>query len=302
MDEISTFGTYSVVLPPDEPTFGAVYIPLRAVPKHIAVPDYVARATGTPASAQRGDGRVVLGGEEERRVREAARLAREVLAFAGGLVKVGITTEEIDRKVHERIVGAGAYPSPLQYAGFPKSCCTSVNNVVVHGIPDERPLEDGDIVNIDITVYLGGFHGDTSRTFLVGDVDAPGRALVAATRAALAAGLAVCRPGAPFKDIGRAIHACAQARGYVVSEQFTGHGIGRVFHRPPWIVHTLNDEPGAMRPGDCFTIEPALIQGSNPRAWIFPDGWTASTENCARSAQEEHMVLITEEGADVITA
>jgi len=207
----------------------------------------------------------------------------------------------LDAAIHEYVVTHSAYPSPLGYSGFPKSCCTSVNNVVVHGIPDDRPLEDGDIVNVDITVYLDGYHGDTSRTFLVGDVDEAGRDLVNATSEALEAGIAVCGPGEPFKSIGKAIHDVADQRGYSVSSQFTGHGIGKVFHRSPWILHHRNDEPGVMLPGHCFTIEPCLVQGNNPRSWIFPDGWTASTENCARSAQKEHMVLITEHGADVIT-
>jgi len=176
-----------------------------------------------------------------------------------------------------------------------------VNNVLVHGIPDDRPLEDGDILNIDVTVYLNGYHGDTSRTFLVGDVDEEGRDLIGVTSEALEAGIAVCGPGKPFKAIGKAIHDFADKRGYSVSSQFTGHGIGEVFHRAPWILHHRNEEPGIMLPGHCFTIEPCLIQGSNPRGWIFPDGWTASTENCARSAQKEHMVLITEHAAEVIT-
>ena len=219
------------------------------------------------------------------------------------MVKPGITTNAIDKAVHEYILKNNAYPSPLLYSGFPRSCCTSVNNIVAHGIPDDRPLLDGDIVNIDITVYLDGFHGDTSDTFLVSNVDVPGRTLVSATTDALEAGIAACKPGAPFAGIARAIHeqVLASRLPHVVCQAFTGHGIGREFHRPPWIFHTLNEEPGVMQPGHCFTIEPCLIQGSNSRVWIFPDGWTASTENCARSAQAEHMVLITENGAEVLT-
>jgi len=177
-----------------------------------------------------------------------------------------------------------------------------VNNIVVHGIPDDRPLEDGDIVNVDVTVFSKGFHGDTSRTFLVGSVDPPGRALVHATEEALQAAINICRPGRPFKDIGAVIENVAASRGFSVSSQFTGHGIGKVFHRPPWIVHTRNDEPGIMQPGHCFTIEPCLVQGEDPRAWIFPDGWTASTLNGARSAQAEHMILITNSGANILTS
>jgi len=198
----------------------------------------------------------------------------------------------------------------LLYCGFPRSCCTSVNNIITHGIPDNRPLENGDIINIDITVYLNGYHGDTSETFLVGDVDAKGRALVGMSLLALHAGISACGPGNPFKLIGQAIHDAVhqlpidspeEENSYSICSQFAGHGIGTDFHKPPWIVHDINEEPGVMLPGDCFTIEPCIVQGRSARGWIFPDGWTTSTENCARSAQAEHMVLITETGADVLT-
>ncbi|KAA1466634.1 methionine aminopeptidase [Dentipellis sp. KUC8613] len=310
--EIATFGAYSVILPSEPFVFGVSHITPRAVPTHIPRPPYVASLplskqlpgedhrpfNGDPYS---GDGRLSLGSSAERRLRNAASLAKKTLDYAGTLVKVGVTTDAIDAAVHEYIISHSAYPSPLLYSGFPKSCCTSVNNVIVHGIPDERPLEDGDIVNIDITIYLDGFHGDTSRMFLVGDVDEAGRDLVDATSEALDAGISVCGPGVKFREIGSVIHELAARRGYSVSSEFTGHGIGEVFHRPPWVLHHRNFEPEIMQPGHCFTIEPCLIQGSNPRGWIFPDGWTASTENCARSAQKEHMVLITEDGADVLT-
>ncbi|KAF8505932.1 methionyl aminopeptidase [Russula emetica] len=297
------FGTYSVILPPEPFIFGVSHIPQRPVPSHIARPSYVtpsAHGQSNPCVSS-GDGRIELDSPGEWRLRRAAQLAREVLEYAGTLVKVDTTTDDLDAAIHQYIVSHSAYPSPLGYSGFPKSCCTSVNNVVVHGIPDARPLEDGDIVNIDITVYLDGYHGDTSRTFLVGNVDEAGRDLVTATNEALDAGIAVCGPGKPFKSIGQAIHDVADQRGYSVSSQFTGHGISEVFHRSPWILHHRNEEPGVMIPGHCFTIEPCLIQGSNPRSWIFPDCWTASTENCARSAQKEHMVLIMKHGAEVIT-
>ncbi|XP_006456910.1 hypothetical protein AGABI2DRAFT_154369 [Agaricus bisporus var. bisporus H97] len=241
-----------------------------------------------------------LGGEDELRLKTAASLAKKVRDYAGSLVKVGVTTDAIDSAVHDFVLSHKAYPSPLGYLGFPRSCCTSVNNVIVHGIPDDRPLEEGDIVNIDITVYLNGYHGDTSQTFLVGDVDEQGRKLVDVTNQALRAGINACAPGRPFKGIGHAIENILGER-YSVSSQFTGHGIGKFFHTRPWILHHRNDEPGVMEPGHCFTIEPSIIQGRNPRGWIFPDEWTASTENCARSAQAEHMVLITETGVEVLT-
>ncbi|KAH9060997.1 methionyl aminopeptidase [Lactarius vividus] len=298
------FGIYSVILPPEPFVFGVSHITQRPVPPHIPRPPYVtpsSRPHGRGVTSTSGDGRIQPGSSGERRLRSAARLARNVLEYAGTLVKVGSTTDALDAAIHEYIIAHSAYPSPLGYSGFPKACCTSVNNVIAHGIPDDRCLEDGDIVNIDITVYLDGYHGDTSRTFLVGNVDEAGKELVATTSEALDAGMAVCGPGQPFKSIGQAIHNLADRRGYSVSTQFTGHGIGEVFHRSPWILHHRNEEPGTMIPGHCFTIEPCLIQGPNPRGWIFPDGWTASTENCARSAQKEHMILITEDGAEVIT-
>ncbi|EIM88629.1 methionine aminopeptidase [Stereum hirsutum FP-91666 SS1] len=306
------FGSYSVILPPEPFVFGVGHIRARSVPSHISLPPYVAslplpqRRAGVDerpfdGDPYTGDGRIELGSEAESRLRTAAKLAKKTLEFAGSLVNVGVTTEAIDNSVHDFIVSNGAYPSPLLYSGFPKACCTSVNNVIVHGIPDDRPLEDGDIVNIDITVYLNGYHGDTSRTFTVGEVDEQGRSLIRATEDALSAGISACGPGRPFKAIGSAIHSVVAEKPYSISLEWTGHGIGSVFHRPPWVLHHRNDEPGIMQPGHCFTIEPCLIQGSNPRGWIFPDGWTASTENCARSAQMEHMVLITEDGADVLT-
>ncbi|THH10301.1 hypothetical protein EW146_g8411 [Bondarzewia mesenterica] len=238
----------------------------RLVPPHIPLPPYVSSLSPSdrkPGEDQRpfhgdpysGDGRIPLGGEDEARLRRAARLAKTVLDYAGSLAKVGMTTDSIDSAVHDFIISHSAYPSPLLYSGFPKSCCTSINNVLVHGIPDERPLEDGDIINIDITVYMDGCHGDTSKTFLVGDVDKQGRDLLSAVDDALDSGIAVCGPGRPFNVIGEAIQKFATERGYSVSREFTGHGIGQVFHRSPWIFHTRNDEPGVMLPGHCFTIE-----------------------------------------------
>ncbi|KAH9045239.1 methionyl aminopeptidase [Lactarius pseudohatsudake] len=294
--DVEFFGIYSVILPPEPFVFGVTHIAQRPVPPHSPTPTLC--DTFLPSPWSWGNFYFRSG---ERRLRSAARLARNVLEYAGTLVKVGSTTDALDAAIHEYIVAHSAYPSPLGYSGFPKACCTSVNNVIAHGIPDDRCLEDGDIVNIDITVYLDGYHGDTSRTFLVGNVDEAGKELVATTSDALDAGIAICGPGQPFKSIGQAIHDLADRRGYSVSSQFTGHGIGEVFHRSPWILHHRNEEPGTMMPGHCFTIEPCLIQGSNPRGWIFPDGWTASTENCARGAQKEHMILITEDGAEVIT-
>ncbi|KAF5364110.1 hypothetical protein D9756_000084 [Leucocoprinus leucothites] len=295
---IEDFGHYSIILPPEPFVFGVSHIKPRQVPRDIIKPSYVLN-NGNEAleGVNKPESIIELGGEAESRLRRAAQLARRVREFAGSLVKVGVTTNAIDSAIHEYILSHKAYPSPLGYLGFPRSCCTSVNNVVVHGIPDDRALEDGDIVNVDITVYLDGYHGDTSQTFLVGNVDEQGKDLVNVTNQALRAGINACGPGWPFKGIGQAIHTML-GESYSVSSQFTGHGIGTFFHTRPWILHHKNDEPGVMKPGHCFTIEPSVIQGRNPRGWIFPDDWTASTENCARSAQAEHMVLITETGAE----
>ncbi|KAG6824153.1 hypothetical protein H0H92_007843 [Tricholoma furcatifolium] len=295
------FGDYSIILPEEPFVWGVAHIKPRSVPSSIDRPSYATPGAKPDSSLPK---RIALGGEEETRLRDAARLARKVREYAGTLVKClepGVTTNSIDAAVHDYIIAHSAYPSPLLYQGFPKSICTSINNVIVHGIPDERPLHDGDIINIDITVYLNGYHGDTSQTFLVGNVDEQGRELIKFTNDALQAGINACGPGRQFQGIGKAIHALTKNTNFSVSSEFTGHGIGTVFHRRPWIVHDLNEEPGVMLPGDCFTVEPAVIQGPDPHGWIFPDGWTASTENCARSAQAEHMVLITETGADILT-
>ncbi|KXN89007.1 Methionine aminopeptidase 1D, chloroplastic/mitochondrial [Leucoagaricus sp. SymC.cos] len=300
-DGVDDFGNYSVILPEEPFVFGVSHIKPRDVPGHIIKPPYVLNnGNETLEGTNKPESIIELGGEAEVRLRGAAQLAMKVREFAGSLVRAGVTTNAIDSAVHEFILSHKAYPSPLGYLGYPRSCCTSVNNVLVHGIPDDRALEDGDIVNVDITVYLDGYHGDTSQTFLVGDVDQQGRDLVSITNRALRAGINACGPGRPFKGIGQAIHD-AIGEDYSVSSQFTGHGIGKFFHSRPWILHYKNDEPGIMKPGHCFTIEPSIIQGRNPRGWIFPDEWTASTENCARSAQAEHMVLITYTGVEVLT-
>ncbi|KAG1877432.1 methionyl aminopeptidase [Suillus subluteus] len=293
---LEDFGTYNVILPEEPFVWGVSHITRRPVPSHIVRPKYAVQNDPSIDHEQQyeGDGRINLGSIDEKRVRAAATLAKNVRQYAGSLVQPGVTTNSIDAAIHNFIIAHEAYPSPLLYKGFPRSCCTSVNNVVSHGIPDDRPLEDGDIINIDVTIYLDGYHGDTSSTFLVGDVDEPGRDLVHITNTALEAGINCLRTWAIHEIVRNTCHSVCPA--------FAGHGIGTVFHRPPWIYHTLNEEPGVMLPGHCFTIEPSLVQGSNPSVWIFPDGWTASTENCARSAQAEHMILITETGSRCFNA
>ncbi|KAI8930198.1 peptidase M24, structural domain-containing protein [Entophlyctis helioformis] len=230
----------------------------------------------------------------------AGRLARSVLASAAASVVPGMTTLDIDRIVHDKVVEGGAYPSPLGYQAFPRSVCTSVNNVICHGIPDERALVDGDIVNIDVTVYLNGFHGDTSCTVLVGDVDEAGKTLVAATQESLDEALSVCGPGVPFSAIGDAVHKVAQAHKFSINKDFCGHGIGRQFHQPPLVLHYPNSAKDVMQVGMTFTVEPILCQGGAEYV-RWPDNWTIVTQDGGRSAQFEHTVLVVEDGIRILT-
>ncbi|KAI7869278.1 methionine aminopeptidase, merops subfamily M24 [Spinellus fusiger] len=233
-------------------------------------------------------------------LRKACRLANAILYLSQEMCMPGTTTKSIDRALHDAIIAQGAYPSPLNYSGFPKSICTSVNNVIAHGIPDDRPLQEGDIINVDVTVYLNGYHGDTSATFLVGQVDDNGRSLVECTRESLEKAIQICKPGVPFKEIGKAICEHAHGQGYSVSNELSGHGIGKEFHCYPLILHHINEEEGVMLPGMAFTIEPVLCQGS-PMGVMWPDNWTISTVDGGRSAQFEHTVFITENGVEVLT-
>ena len=226
-------------------------------------------------------------------MRDACKAAAEALQQAGTLVRAGVTTDEIDHAVHAHCMRLHVYPSPLRYLGFPKSCCTSVNNVVCHGIPDDRALRDGDIVNIDVSVYhRNGFHGDCSQTFLVGSVDEKGRKLVQDTHDSLLRGIRVCGPKQRFSAIGSSIEAVANSRGYTVCDRFIGHGIGRHFHQGPQIFHTRNTSRQTMDAGMIFTIEPILNQGSSD-VDTWSDGWTAVTADGGRSAQWEHTILVT---------
>ncbi|KAM0926969.1 hypothetical protein ACQ4PT_003112 [Festuca glaucescens] len=212
----------------------------------------------------------------------------------------GITTDEIDKAVHKMIIDNGAYPSPLGYCGFPKSVCTSVNECICHGIPDSCPLEDGDIINIDVTVYLNGYHGDTSATFLCGDVDDEAKKLVQVTKESLDKAISICAPGVEINRIGRTIQDHADKFKYGVVQQFVGHGVGKVFHAEPAVLHYRNNERGRMMLNQTFTIEPMLTIGST-NATIWSDDWTAVTEDGSLSAQFEHTLLITEDGVEILT-
>jgi methionyl aminopeptidase len=268
--------------------------PTRPVPAEIPRPPY---APDAPALV-----RAVPPDEFADRMRAAGRAAREVLRAVGAAVRAGITTDELDRICHEACIEHGGYPSPLHYKGFPKSLCTSVNEIICHGIPDDRVLEDGDIVNCDVTIYLGGVHGDTNATFLVGDVDEDGRDLVRVTKEAMWKGIDAVHTGARVNDIGLAIQAHAEAHGFGVVRAFVGHGIGQEFHTTPSIPHYFDpraDTP--LVPGMTFTIEPMITEGSWELGRIWSDGWTAPTRDLSRTAQFEHTLLVTATGAEVLT-
>ena len=235
--------------------------------------------------------------------RSSARIAASALAFAKSLVKTGVTTEAIDTEVSRYIVSRKAFPSGIGFMGFPKAICQSVNEIIAHGIPDNRPLEDGDIVNFDITAYKGGFYGDNSDTFLVGNVDEEGKKLVAASREALEAAIHICRPGQRFSCIADEIQRVSCKYGYGVVEYFCGHFIGREMHISPNIHHTCNVDiikNLTMETGMLFTIEPILTEGGTEYE-IWNDSWTYVTKDRGRTAQAEHMILITETGHEVLT-
>jgi methionyl aminopeptidase len=270
--------------------------PERAVPDTIARPDYA--STGSPV---RTTETAVKSADVIARMRIAGRIARDVLRETGAAVAPGVTTDELDRICHEAHVSRGVYPSPLRYKGFPKSVCTSVNEVICHGIPDDRALVEGDIVNLDVTVYTEGVHGDTNATSCVGKVDPESRRLVKVTAECLERAIGADRPGAPLSDVGRAIETHAHAAGFFVVRAFVGHGVGEVFHGPPQVPHYY--EPSVttvMEPGMVFTIEPMITMGS-VQPVIWDDGWTAVTSDGSRTAQFEHTVLVTDDGVEVLT-
>ncbi|MGO8917606.1 MAG: type I methionyl aminopeptidase [Stellaceae bacterium] len=235
-------------------------------------------------------------------MRKAGRLAAEVLDFITPYVKPGVTTDELDRLCHGFIIDHSAIPAPLNYRGFPRSICTSINHVVCHGIPGERKLDEGDILNIDITVILDGWHGDTSRMFLLGDkVALKARRLVEVTWEAMMRGIEAVRPGVRIGAIGHAIQSYAEARRFSVVRDFCGHGIGRIFHDAPSILHFGQpDEGPELREGMFFTIEP-MINAGRWEVKILSDGWTAVTKDRSLSAQFEHTVGVTKDGYEIFT-
>ena len=270
--------------------------PMRPVPPEIPRPPYA--ETGVPV---RTPGPHVRTPDVIERMRVAGRAAAEVLQVVGAAVAPGVTTDELDALCHEECIKRGGYPSPLNYGGFPKSLCTSVNEVICHGIPDDRALVDGDIVNLDVTIYLDGVHGDTNATFPVGQIDQASADLITVTRECLDSGIAAVVPGRQVREIGRAIQSHAEGHGYGVVRAFVGHGIAETFHTDLQIPHY--DDPRAttvIEPGMTFTVEPMITMG----AWqheIWDDNWTAVTVDRRRTAQFEHTLLVNDDGAEILT-
>jgi methionyl aminopeptidase len=279
------------------PLVPAAISPRRDVPPGISRPEYVDK----PAP-RRFTGSEVKDADTIERMRVAGRIAAQALQEVGKHVAPGVTTDALDKVGHEFLCDAGAYPSTLGYQGFPKSLCTSVNEVICHGIPDARELQDGDIVNVDITAFIGGVHGDTNATFLVGDVAEDVRQLVTRTHEAMMRGIRAVAPGRQVNVIGRVIESYAKRFGYGVVQEFTGHGIGTAFHSGLIIPHY--DEPRfdtTIEAGMTFTIEPMLTLGTHE--WdMWEDGWTVLTKDRRWSAQFEHTLLVTPTGAEILTA
>ena len=270
--------------------------PERAVPGSIDRPEYVGQAVPLPYN-----GPSVRDADTIARMRVASRIAAQALDAVEAAIAPGVTTDELDRVGHEFLISHGAYPSTLGYKGYPKSLCSSVNEVICHGIPDDRPLADGDIVNIDITAYIDEVHGDTNKTYLVGDVDQESRFLVERTLEATMRAIRAVKPGRQINVIGRVIESYAKRFGYGVVRDFTGHGVGPAFHDGLIIPHY--DDPRfdtVIKPGMTFTIEPMLTLGA--AEWdMWEDGWTVTTQDKSRTAQFEHTLLVTEDGAEILT-
>ena len=270
--------------------------PVRSVPDSIERPEYVWKPT-----VNEGHEPWVQTAETIEKMRIASKIAANALAEAGRAVAPGVTTDELDAIAHEYMIDHGAYPSTLGYKDFPKSCCTSLNEVICHGIPDSTVIEDGDIVNIDVTAYIHGVHGDTNATFLAGDVDQEAVDLVDRTRIATERAIKAVKPGRELNVVGRVIESYANRFGYTVVRDFTGHGIGETFHNGLIVLHY--DEPNfdtVLEPGMVFTIEPMINLGALP--WeMWDDGWTVVTADRRWTAQFEHTLVVTDDGAEILT-
>jgi len=279
--------------------------PRLPVPDDIPKPDYALDPHGIPDSEVKSRGTDVIEVKTPEMVegmRVAGKIAREVLDAATAAVRVGITTDEIDKIVHEETIKRGAYPSPLNYRMFPKSVCTSVNEVICHGIPDERPLEDGDIVNIDVTIYYKGFHGDVNETIPVGTINERSKKLIEAAYHSMMRAIEIVKPGVHYSQIGDTIGAYIKKTGFSVDRHYCGHGIGSDFHPNPTIPHYEHNKcSGTMRANHTFTIEPMINSGTASDT-VWPDDWTVVTTDGQRSAQFENTILCTETGYEILTA
>lgn len=269
---------------------------MRTVPPDIPRPEYAETGSVTRRPEDR-----IKSPEFIERMRRAGHAAAEVLEIGAAAIAPGVTTDTIDAIVHQAYIDRSGYPSTLNYRGYPKSLCTSVNEVICHGIPDDRALQDGDIVNLDVTIWLDGVHGDTNATFCVGAVDDASKRLIEVTRQCLDRGIAAVAPGRPFSDIGRAIETHAVANGYEVVRAFVGHGIGEQFHTDLQIPHYYEPRMTTiMEPGMVFTIEPMISMGTGLHK-IWDDDWTAVTADGSRTAQFEHTIVVTASGVEILT-
>ncbi len=270
--------------------------PMRAVPEHIERPNWA--ETGQPVY---WDEPRVKSPEVIERMRRTGAIAAEILRLVGEYMEPGMTTDDVDAYAHQLYIERDAYPSTLNYNGFPKSLCSSANEVICHGIPDSRVIQDGDIMNIDVTAYREGVHGDTNATFLIGDVDPQSRELVRVTEEATWKGIEAIKPGRPISDIGRAIEDHAKQHKLGVVKAFVGHGIGEQFHTDIQVLHYYDSRNSLiMRPGMTFTVEPMITLGTWQHK-MWDDDWTAVTADGKRTAQFEHTCLVTDDGFEVLT-
>jgi methionyl aminopeptidase len=292
---------------PDYPYTGSLrpsypLAPRRSVPDHIPRPDYA--RNGQPISEQKRDFSTkitVYNKDQIEIIRKTALFGREILDAAASLIKPGVTTEEIDEVVHNETIKRDAYPSTLNYYNFSKSVCTSINEVICHGVPDKRPLKDGDIVNLDISLYYKGYHADMNETYYVGTPSKEAINVVETARECLDLAISASKPGVPFRQLGDIIEKHARAKGCSVVKSYCGHGVGELFHCSPSIPHySGNKTPGIMKPGMVFTIEPMINLGTY-KDIQWPDDWTVVTTDGKLSAQFEHELLVTETGVEVLS-
>ncbi|PKS06069.1 hypothetical protein jhhlp_007903 [Lomentospora prolificans] len=278
---------------------------MRTVPKSIPHPDW--SETGIPKAERRLNRSKIelLDAKAQDAMRKVCRLSREVLDIVAAEIRPGVTTDYLDEVCHKACIERKSYPSPLNYNHFPKSLCTSPNEVVCHGIPDQRVLLDGDILNLDISIYHEGYHADLNETYYVGDrakADPDSVRVIETTRECLEKAIEIVKPGTPIRDFGKVIESHAKSKGCSVIKTWGGHGIHTEFHPPPWIPHyAKNKAVGVCKPGMAFTIEPILTVG-RPQEVYWPDNWTNTTVDGRRSAQFEHTLLVTETGVEVLTA